>query len=73
MLQARKAAGGNTPMRYDSQLLSYVHLLRFGTNESPDHSKLLLNYESIAKLIKLPVKSVIELVKAAIGASRYRF
>ena len=48
-------------------------MLRFGTNESPDHSKPILNYQSIAKMIKLPVTTVIELVKAAIEASRYRF
>ena len=73
ILKARKAARVNTPMRYDPQLLSYVHLLRFGTKESPDHSKPLLNYQSIAKMIKLPVTTVIELVKAAIEASRYMF
>ena len=71
MLQAPKAAGVNTTMRYDPQLLSYVHLLRFGNNKSPDHSKPILNYQSIAKMIKLPGTTVIELVKAAIDASRY--
>ena len=60
-------------MRYDPQLLSYLHLLRFGTNKSLDHSKPILNYLSIAKMIKLPVTTVIELVKAAIDASRYMF
>ena len=69
MLQARKAAGVNTPMRYDPQLLSYVHLLMFGTNESPDNSKPILNYQSIAKMIKLPAITVIDLVKAAIDTS----
>ena len=50
-----------------------IGVLRFGTNESPDHSKPILNYQSIAKMIKLPATTVIELVKAAIDASRYMF
>ena len=73
MLKARKTSGVNSPMRYDPQLLSYVHLLRFGNNKNPDHSKPILNYQSIAKMIKLPVITVIILVKAAIDASRYMF
>ena len=70
MLKARKTAGAKTPMRYDPQILSYIHLLRFGTNKSPDHSKPIVNYQSIAKMIKLNCKTVIEPVKAEVDVSR---
>ena len=61
------------PSRYDPQLLSYVVLLRFGTAVNPDFTKPILNYQSIAKLIKKPVTTVIEIVKYAIRAYNYSF
>ena len=59
--------------RYDPQLLSYVILLRFGTAVNPEFTKPILNYQSIAKLIKKPVTTVIELVKFGIRAYNYSF
>ena len=59
--------------QYDPQLLSYVILLRFGTFVNPNFTKLILNYQTIAKLIKKPVTTVIELVKFAIRAYNYSF
>ncbi len=59
--------------RYDPQLLSYVILLRFGTIVNPDFTRPILNYQSIAKVIKKPVTTVIEIVKFAIKAYNYNF
>jgi hypothetical protein len=60
-------------MRHDPQLLTYVLLLRFGRVPSSDAPQPLMNYTSIAKLIKKPVTAVIELVKTALGASMHGY
>ena len=60
-------------MRHDPQLLTYVLLLRFGTIPCSEPPQPLLNYTSIAKLIRKPVTTVIELVKTALGASMHSF
>jgi hypothetical protein len=73
MLKAAKSPLLKNRSRYDPQLLTYVILLRFGTAVNPDFSKPILNYQSIAKLIKKPVTTVIELVKFAILAYNYSF
>ena len=73
MLKARNQSLIQNRSRYDSQLLSYVILLRFGTAFNPDFTKPILNYQSIAKLIKKPVTTVIELVKFGIKAYNYSF
>ena len=73
MHKARKHCLIRHPSRYDPQLLSYVILLRFGTVVNPDFMKPILNYQSIAKLMKKPVTTVIELVKFAIKAYNYNF
>jgi hypothetical protein len=73
MLKARNQSLIQNRSRYDPQLLSYVILLRFGTAVNPDFTKPILNYQSIAKLIKKPVTTVIELVKFAIRAYNYSF
>jgi hypothetical protein len=73
MLKARNQSLVQNRSRYDPQLLSYVILLRFGTAVNPDFTKPILNYQSIAKLIKKPVTTVIELVKFAIRAYNYSF
>ena len=61
------------PSQYDPQLLSYVILLRFGTVINPDFTKPILNYHSIAKVIKKPVTKLIEIVKFAMQAYNYSF
>ena len=73
MLKARNQSLVQNRSRYDSQLLSFVILLRFGTAVNPDFTKPILNYQSIAKLIKKPVTTVIELVKFGIKAYNYSF
>jgi hypothetical protein len=73
MLKARNQSLIQNSSRYDPQLLSYVILLRFGTAVNPDFTKPILNYQSIAKLIKKPVTTVIELVKFGIKAYNYSF
>ena len=73
MLKARNQSLIQNRSRYDPQLLSYVILLRFGTAVNPDFTKPILNYQSIAKLIKKPVTTVIEIVKFAIRAYNYSF
>ena len=73
MLSARKHCLIRNPSRYDPQLLSYIILLRFGTMVNPDFTKPILNYQSIAKVIKKPVTTVIEIVKFAIKAYNYSF
>ena len=59
--------------RYNSQLLSSVILLRFGSIDNPDFSKPILNFQSIAKVIKKPVTTVIELVKLGIRTYNHGF
>ena len=51
--------------RYNPQLLSYVTLLRFGSSEHPDFSKSVLNYQTIAKVLRRPVTTVVDLVTLA--------
>jgi hypothetical protein len=60
-------------MRNDPQLLTYVLLLRFGRVPHSEPPQPVMNYTSIAKLIRKPVKTVIELVKAALCASMHGF
>jgi hypothetical protein len=73
MLKARNQSLVQNRSRYDPQLLSYVILLRSGTAVNPDFTRPILNYQSIAKLIKKPVTTVIELVKFGIKAYNYSF
>jgi hypothetical protein len=73
MLKAAKSQPIKNRSRYDGQLLSYVILLRFGSLVTPDFSKPTLNFQSIAKVIKKPVTTVIELVKLGIRAYHYGF
>ena len=58
-------------MKYDPDLISYVLLLRFGRCSDLETATPVLNYTSIARLIRVPVTTVIELVKAGVAASRY--
>ena len=60
-------------MRHDVQLLKYVLLLRYGCIPDAETAQPILNYASIAKLMRKPVTTVIELIKAALAASRYGF
>ena len=64
-----QVVGGN--MKYDSNLISYVLLLRFGRCSDLETATPVLNYTSIARLIRVPVTTVIELVKAGVASSRY--
>ena len=56
-------------MRHDPQLLTYVLLLRYGKVPVQDAPQPVMNYASIARLIRKPVITVIELVKAALATS----
>jgi len=69
--QSFKASGGI--LRHDTQLLTYVLLLRFGKIYDSVSSLPVMNYTSIAKIIRNPVSIVIELVKIAICASIHGF
>ena len=60
-------------MRHDPLLLTYVLLLRYGKVPGSEAPQPVMNYTSIAKLIRKPVTTVIELVKAALGASMHGF
>ena len=73
MLKAAKSPLLKNRSRYDAQLLSYVILLRFGSLVTPDFSKPTLNIQSIAKVIKKQVTTVIGLVKLGIRAYHYGF
>jgi len=50
-----------------------VILLRYGSIVNPDFTKPMLNYQSIAKAIKKPLTTVIELVNLGIRAYNYGF
>ena len=63
MQRAPKSTKTINRSRYNPQLLSYVTLLRFGSSEHPDFSRPVLNYQTIAKVLKRPVTTVIELVR----------
>lgn len=43
-------------------------LLRFGPADVSDVSKPLLNYTTIARLVKLPYRTVIDLIKVGVKA-----
>ena len=60
-------------MRHDPLLLTYVLLLRYGKVPGSEAPQPVMNYTSIAKLMRKPVTTVIELVKAALGASMHGF
>jgi hypothetical protein len=73
MPNQRRFGASRTAMRHDPQLLTYVLLLRFGKIPSSEHGQPLMNYASIAKVIRKPVTTVIELVEAALGASMHGY
>ena len=58
-------------MRHDPQLLTYILLLRYGKVPVQDANQPVMNYASIARLIRKPVTTVIDLVKAALAASMH--
>ena len=69
MQRAPKSAKTFSRSRYNPQLLSYVTLLRFGSSKHTDFSMPVLNYKIIAKVLKRPVTTVIELVR--LGMRKY--
>ena len=73
MSNQRRFAASSPAMRHDPQLLTYVLLLRFGKVPCSEAPQPLMNYTSIAKLLRKPVTTVIQLVKAALGASMHGF
>jgi hypothetical protein len=73
MFKARSLKSSGGTMRHDTQLLTYVLLLRFGKIPDSEATQPVMNYSSIAKLIRKPVSTVIELIKTAIGASIHGF
>ena len=68
MVRPRRSGPSGCAMRHDPQLLTYVLLLRYGEIPSSNAPQPVMNYTSIAKLIRKPVTTVIELVKAALCA-----
>jgi hypothetical protein len=72
MLKARNQSLIRNSSRYYPQLLSYVIQVRFGSAVNPKFTKP-INYQSIAKLIKKPVTTVIELNIFGIRAYNYSF
>ena len=68
MERPRRSGPSGYAMRHDPQLLIFVLLLRYGEIPSSDAPQPLMNYASIAKLIKKPVTTVIELIKAVLCA-----
>ena len=68
MERPRRSGPSGYAMRHDPQLLTYVLLLRYGEIPSSDAAQPVMNYTSIAKLIRKPVTTVIELIKAALCA-----
>jgi hypothetical protein len=73
MQSLRRSGAIGTAMRNDPQLLTYVLLLRYGQVPRHEASQPVMNYASIARLIRKPVTTVIELVKAALAASMHGF
>jgi hypothetical protein len=73
MFKARSLKSSGNTMRHDTQLLTYVLLLGFGKIPDSETPEPVMNYSSIAKLIRKPVSTVIELIKIAIGASIHGF
>jgi hypothetical protein len=69
MLKLKSLGATKCVMKYDAHLISYVLLLRFGTCKDVENATPVLNYMSISKLIKVPVTTVIELVKAGLAFS----
>jgi hypothetical protein len=73
MFKARSLKSSGGTMRHDTQLLTYVLLLRYGKIPNSETPQPVMNYSSIAKMIRKPVSTVIELIKIAIGASIHGF
>jgi hypothetical protein len=55
-------------MTEDQQLVDYLLLLRFGTCDVGEASRPLLNYASIAKIMKKPVSTITHLIKHGMDA-----
>ena len=73
MLRTLKLGACKLPMRHDPHLLHYVMLLRYGIKAGSEALTPVLNYQSIARLIRQPVTTVRKLVKAGVHASKYVF
>ena len=73
MIKAQFLKASGVTMRHNTQLLTYVLLLRFGKIPDSEAPQPVMNYTSIAKIIRKPVSTAIELVKTALGASMYGF
>ena len=68
MERQRSSGPSGYAMRHDPLLLTYVLLLRYCEIPSSDLPQPIMSYTSIAKLIRKPVTTVIELIKAALCA-----
>ena len=73
MLYAPKSAENKDRSRYNPHLLSYVTLLRFGSSEHPAFSRPVLNYQTIAKVLRRPVTTVVDLVRLAMRTYSHGF
>jgi len=73
MIKAQSFKATGVTMRHDNQLLTYVLHLRFGKVPDSEAPQPVMNYTSIAKIIRKPISTVIELVKTALGASIHGF
>ena len=60
-------------MTEDQQLIDYLLLLRFGTCEVGQASRPLLNFASIAKIIKKPLSTIRDLIKRGIDSKLKEF
>ncbi len=49
-------------------MIDYVMLLRFGPQKMIDFSKPLLNVSTIAKMIRIPYRTVVDLIKVGVKA-----
>ena len=73
MQRAPKSTKTFNRSRYNPHLLSYVTLLRFGSSEHPDFSRPVLNYQTIAKVLRRPVSTVVDLVRLAMRTYSHGF
>ena len=71
MINPRTLGASKKPMRHDFKLLQYILMLRFGKVPDSESTEPILNYSSIAKLLRKPITTVIELIKAALVSIKY--
>ena len=53
-------------MTEDQHLVDYLLLLRFGTSDVGQASRPMLNFDSISKIMKKPLSTIMDLIKRGI-------